>query len=296
MTPPPSPDMPLPQRLLALAQTLQYAWFVGHLTLLLSTLRYGLSYIFLRWYSPWALVSYRVAFLSAAATYGIVVYKAYRARIRSRQANSPLVLATDENAQYLAMALVWLFSRQIPLALLPFAVYSVFHVATYTRTNLIPVFQPPPPKPRAPSGGAAAAASTTADGKSSSTRPTSALADALGKFVKEYYDASMGIVALLEIFTWFRLVISLLTFSRGAIFLMVAYTAFLRARYAQSGFLQAMVQQLTARADAVLNNQSVPPQARQAWHTIKNVVRQATDATDLSRFVQQGGQRPKKAQ
>lgn len=31
-----------------------------------------------------------------------------------------------------AMALVWLFSRQIPLALLPFTVYSVFHVATYT--------------------------------------------------------------------------------------------------------------------------------------------------------------------
>ena len=36
------------------------------------------------------------------------------------------------------MALVWLFSPQYPLAMLPFGVYSVFHVATYSRTNLIP--------------------------------------------------------------------------------------------------------------------------------------------------------------
>ncbi len=48
-------------------------------------------------------LSYRTAFIAAAATYGIVVYKAYRARMRSgtRQAGGPMVIAKDENAQYL---------------------------------------------------------------------------------------------------------------------------------------------------------------------------------------------------
>ncbi|EDN91700.1 hypothetical protein SS1G_07560 [Sclerotinia sclerotiorum 1980 UF-70] len=56
-----------------------------------------------------------------------------------------------------SMAIVWLFSKQYPIAMLPFGVYSVFHVATYTRTNLIPTLQPAPqstdpkaaPKPNA---------------------------------------------------------------------------------------------------------------------------------------------------
>ncbi|KAI9757898.1 MAG: hypothetical protein M1815_005872 [Lichina confinis] len=282
MTPPPSADQPLTQRLLALVQTLQFGWFSGHVVLIFATIQYFISYITLRYYNWWAQGSYRLAFFAAAVTYGVVVYKAYRARMRSgsRQANTPLVLVTDENVQYLAMALVWLLSRQIPLAMLPFAIYSIFHVATYFRTNLVPVISPSPRE-------------RTADGKP----PPNALADSLGRFVKEYYDASMGFVALLEIATWVRVLLSFLTFSRGAIILFVAYTAFLRARYAQSGFMQSIVQQLTARVDATVANEGTPPAARQAWTTVKSVASQAVDATDMSRYFQQTeGPRAKKAQ
>ncbi len=57
-------------------------------------------------YTRWARYSYRTAFVAAAATYGIVVYKAHRARMRggSRQqggANGALALLGDENVQYL---------------------------------------------------------------------------------------------------------------------------------------------------------------------------------------------------
>lgn len=84
-----------------LAQTLQFAWFCGHLTLLLCVLRYGLSYITFNFKSKWAAYSYRTAFVAAAVTYGIVVYKAYRARMRAGKNNSPITLITDENVQYL---------------------------------------------------------------------------------------------------------------------------------------------------------------------------------------------------
>lgn len=277
MAPPPPANLPLGQRLAALAQTLQFAWFGGHVFLLFAAVRYSLSYITFNSASRWAAFSYRLAFLSATVTYGIVVYKAYRARMRAGKQGSVTSLLTDENVQYLVMALVWLFSRQIPLAVLPFAVYSVFHVLTYVRTNLLPTIQP----------------QATSDG--SKPKP-SGLSDTIGKFVKEYYDGSMTLVAILEIALWFRVIGSALLFQKGSWILLVVYTVFFRARYAQSSFVQGAITQLTTRIDAQLANQSTPPAVRQGWGTAKNILRQAADATDINRYVGGAQGAPKKAQ
>lgn len=178
------------------------------------------------------------------------------------------------------MALVWLFSRQIPMAVLPFAVYSVFHVATYVRSNLLPAIQPPP-----------------AAGPQGAKPKPSGASDMIGRFVKEYYDGSMTLVAILEIALWFRVMGSALLFQKGSWILFLVYTVFFRARYAQSSFVQGAITQLTARIDAQLANQSTPPAARQGWGMFKNILRQAADATDIRKYV--GGQQgavPKKAQ
>jgi len=106
MAPPPPASLPLSQRLAALAQTLQFAWFAGHVTLLLSAFRYSLSYITFNYGSRWAAFSYRTAFLSACVTYGIVVYKAYRARVRQGKQGGLLSLAVDENVQYLSKSIL----------------------------------------------------------------------------------------------------------------------------------------------------------------------------------------------
>lgn len=174
------------------------------------------------------------------------------------------------------MALVWLYSRQMPLAILPFAVYSIFHVATYTRTNLIPTFSPPKS-----AGPQASPASPNAQRPASSSSP---LANGIGKFVKEYYDASMMLVAGLEIALWFRVLLSALTFSKGSFVLLAIYSVFLRARYTQSQFHQGVVGQGVARVDAVVSNQSTPPAARQGWDTTKGLMRQLHDATDIRRY------------
>ena len=79
----------------------RFGWFAGHLTLLFCTFRYFLSYVTFNYYSRWARYSYRTAFVAAAATYGIVVYKQARASPRGRQPGGPLALAGDENVQYL---------------------------------------------------------------------------------------------------------------------------------------------------------------------------------------------------
>ena len=173
------------------------------------------------------------------------------------------------------MALVWLFSPQYPLAMLPFGVYSIFHVATYTRTNLIPTIQPPQPM-------------AAVSGASPSAKPTfkpNAMADTIGRFVKEYYDLSMGLVAILEILLWGRLLLSAITFTKGSWILIAIYTAFLRSRFAQSSFVQAQFGQLEARIDSLVGSQSTPPAARQVWDGVKGGARTFHDATDVGKYV-----------
>ena len=158
------------------------------------------------------------------------------------------------------MALVWLYSRQVPLALLPFSVYSIFHVATYSRSYLIPTLQPP---------------------KQGGGQPP--MAETIGRFIKQYYDASMGLVAGLEMALLIRLTISLLTFSKGAFLLLAIYLAFFRARYSQSTFVQQSVRHITARIDSSVSHQTTPPAVRQGWETFKGVAQQAYKATEFSR-------------
>jgi len=268
-------------------QTLQFAWFVGHFVLLLSIVHYSLSYITFNSYSSRAQFSYRTAFLSAAVTYGIVVYKAYRAKARNGRGQVGLKeLASDENVQYLAMALVWLYAKQTPLALLPFGIYSVFHYASYVRQVVIPTIQPP--QQIAPPTGA-----------SPSAKPqykASPIADKLGAFVRNNYDFSMYMVATLEVGLWIRVFLSVLIFQKNAWLLLIIYTAFLRARYAQSVFVQKTVAHLRVRVDNLVAGQSSPPVARQVWEAIKQGIARLGDLTDFGRPAGGTVPGPKKAQ
>jgi hypothetical protein len=48
--------------------------------------------------------SYRLAFVAAATTYGIVVYKTFKSRAKAGARNPGVIgLAADENVQYLGM-------------------------------------------------------------------------------------------------------------------------------------------------------------------------------------------------
>ena len=116
------------------------------------------------------------------------------------------------------------------------------------------------------------------------------MADTIGRFVKEYYDASMTLVASLELALWFRILFSAIIFTKGSWILLAIYTVFIRARYSQSSFVQGAVGQFTGRVDALMANQSVPPAVRQGWETLKGVARKVTEQTDINRFA--GGRQP----
>jgi hypothetical protein len=183
------------------------------------------------------------------------------------------------------MALVWLFMPQYPIALLPYGIYSIFHVAT--RTNLIPTIIVP--QKISPAAGASPAG---ASAKAQYTQHP--LAETIGNFVTQYYDQSMSMVAFLELILWFRVFCAAILFQRRSWILLVIYTAFVRARFAKSIHVKTQVQVLEARFDNLVGSQGVPPAVRQVWEAVKNGIRQFHDATDLAKK-QDGAAPPKKS-
>lgn len=170
------------------------------------------------------------------------------------------------------MALIWLIMPQYIFAMLPYAIYSIFHVATYARSNLIPTISP---KMTLPPAGTPNAKPVPAPNP---------LSDKIGWFVKEYYDSAMSVVAGLEVATWIRLLLSAIFFQRRSWILIALYTAFLRARFSQSMHVQNSFGQLDARVNTILGAQNIPPAARQGWDTVKGAARQFHDATDVHRY------------
>lgn len=179
----------------------------------------------------------------------------------------------------LAMALVWLFAPQYSLAMLPYGIYSIFHVATYTRNNVIPTIQPSKPPAGASPGT-----------KAQSANP---IAEAIGSFVKKYYDMSMSVVSVLEIVLWTRLFLSALFFQKWSWILIVIYTVFLRTRFAQSSHVQDSFTVIESRVDSLVSAQGTPPAARTVWEGVKTGVRQFHEASDITKY-SNGSAVPKK--
>ncbi len=75
-----------------------------HMTLILTTFRYFLSWIRFNYYSGTAQFAYRTSFVAAALTYGIVVYKTQRARARTgaKPPGGLIAHLAEENVQYLS--------------------------------------------------------------------------------------------------------------------------------------------------------------------------------------------------
>lgn len=86
------------------------------MTLILTTIRYGFSWLRMNYYGGMAQFSYRTSFIAAALTYGIVVYKTQRARAKTGgKPEGPIGLLADENVQYLSTSLNLSRFTQLPL-------------------------------------------------------------------------------------------------------------------------------------------------------------------------------------
>ncbi|KAL0091335.1 hypothetical protein J3Q64DRAFT_1709490 [Phycomyces blakesleeanus] len=221
---------------------LHFVWFVGHATLLFSTAIYLFS--FLLFHPSW--IAYRFSLLSAIVSYSIVLFNSHKPTHSGDPFFKSLLL--DENTQYWGLAVYLLFTRRVSISLLPFALYSVFHVLQYARTNLLPVLAPHKPE----------------------------LQDQIKTLTTTHYSQAMHLIAQLEVFgVMGRLILGLLTF-RVSLFAVIFYGHFLRMRYFMSTYTRSVIQEAAVQVDKQLvpptAHPKVPPQVTKAYLTAKNMV------------------------
>ncbi|KAK9453894.1 hypothetical protein V1511DRAFT_489323 [Dipodascopsis uninucleata] len=231
------------QKLLQLAKTLQFSWFTGHVLVLIGVIFYSLSALRFSVNNYWARFWYREAYFAVIVTYGIVLYRSYRS-------SSPSVttILCDDNAQYLAIALLWFSQKPLLATLPPFAIYSFFHVLTYVRTSILPTI-----------------------GQSSS----SSLSSRIQSFVDNYNDKFTSLVANLELILLVRIFFNALLWRKGSWIALIIYGCFIRFRYEQSAFTKLAVRNWEVRFDSLIAHPAVPAVVKNGWIHLKTVVKNA---------------------
>ncbi|KAJ2908404.1 Transmembrane nucleoporin, partial [Coemansia aciculifera] len=231
--------------------TAQFYWWVGHLVVL----SFGLTYYMKRLlFSGGANWYYSQAYLGALTSYAIVIYKTYG----PPQANLAFMqrLLVDENVEYLMLATYWYWNSPVFVTLVPFVVFSLFHVITYTRSVAIPLFFPEVTGEIQRARQAESTAGGSAAGGVLMSVPARA-SKYMGDWSSRYYSPALREVGVWEVAVigvW--LVVGALTL-QSPFLAPVFYVQFLRMRYALSAPTRAAFRRVRIWLDKLLT----PPQA-----------------------------------
>ncbi|KAK9702144.1 Transmembrane nucleoporin [Basidiobolus ranarum] len=235
------PQVPttLVERLKPLVLTPRFAWWIGHCIVTLSFFFYSFNKIFgsaasaQSWY-------YRL-YIGVLLSYGITVWKTYG----MPQFNTAFLqrIFMDDNVHYLFMGFLWYVSAPLFITIVPFAVYSLFHVIDFARVTFLPTIFPD---------------MNTATRSPGATHAAN-LAKAIKRFKDTYYDAAMKNVAKVEVIGVMGLqILGVITFQLSP-FGVLFYANFLRIRY----HLSPHIRQTFAEVRAVLDKHLLPPTANQ---------------------------------
>ncbi|KAK4515144.1 uncharacterized protein ATC70_002754 [Mucor velutinosus] len=224
-------------------KSLHFGWFVGHALVVLSALAFAISNLV---FHPLGFF-YRLAYLGVIASYGIVLWNSYKP-LTNKESYFKLMLL-DENFQYLIIAVFFLFSRRVAVTLIPFFIYSVFHVLDFVDADLIPQLAPHQTK----------------------------IQSHIQNIVSKYYDTAMILVAKIEVCgVMTRLVLGLFVF-RSSILSILVYTQFLRMRYYMSEHTREFLTELGTKVDKALTpptaHPKIPPAVVNAYATAKEKLR-----------------------
>lgn len=225
-----------------MATSQHYLWASGHFILLVSAFRCFAASLLLKTVSTWW---FKASFTGALISYAIVCQKSFG----TPQANTAFLRRAilDENVQYFLLAFFWWSSKPITITLLPYAIFSLFHALTFTRTTLMPRFLPPGPPATA--------------GGPPQPHP---IAKKLQLWVKSNYDTAMRAVAYVELVIFVRVLFGALTL-QNSLLSPVVYAHFLRQRYYQSTFTRDALATTNAWIDELVRKPGNPPILVQVW-------------------------------
>lgn len=225
-------------------------WAAGHLLTFLAGVRYLFAAATFSWagYELW----YRIAYLGAIVSYGVVIYKSFGVPRTDRAYVQRALM--DENVQYLVIAMYWCWIQPIALTLIPYVTFSLFHLLTFTRTTILPSMIP---------------ANQAADG--TSTPAGGNWSKGIQSWVKENYDRAMRFVSYAEVVIFVRVLIGALLF-RNSLIAPLLYAHFLRLRFYMSSFTRAAFQHVRGELDQLTQHESCPPAVRKGYLMLMDLV------------------------
>lgn len=229
-----------PAGMAALVKNAQFPWFVGHIFVLLGGFFYMLGVVRIFKSPGFPLFWYRLAYVAAMATFAITLKESYL-----KKPPSAAQLTQDDNVHYLLVALLWLVSKPSMLTLIPFMIFSLFHVVTFTRSSVLP-----------------------AVGKSSDT----GLGGQLKQFATTYNEQLLAVASQVELLLLFFMIPSALTFKKVSLIPFLFYLVFIKVRFDQSFHMRQAVKTWEVRADNLMSNPNVPPAVKQGWISFKQAL------------------------
>ncbi|KAL3231762.1 Pore membrane protein of 33 kDa [Nakaseomyces bracarensis] len=228
--PPVQPQGYVTDRFMRLAKTLQFSWFAGHFIVVLSSLLYLFKF---------SETLYRFAYVGVLASFGIITYQ------QGLHQKVSLALLTNENILYFALALLWFFTPRFSMSLVPYLMFSVFHVLVYMKTTLLPqVFN------------------QTLEQKSKAVV-------FIDRFVLDYNERCMYWVSTTELIILVLLIIRALCFLTRSWIVLVFYILFIKIKYETSKYMKAAFSQWRVRMDGVISHPGVPPQVKAIYNQFK---------------------------
>jgi len=224
---------------MASSQVPHYAWAFGHMLLLLCTFFYLPSALRHPFTTPKTAYSYRIAYIGGLTSYGIVCFKA----LGTPSVNLAFLkrAMADENCQYFLLAIFWLLTKPVSLSLVPYSIFSTFHVLTFVRTTVLPKLAPPKPPAR--------------EGERQSK--DTPLQKQLHAIVKAQYDPAMNICAHAELAILVRIIIGVPLMWNGFM-APIAFAHFLRLRYYYSMFSRSAIKAADSRLTSYVEQSPEP--------------------------------------
>lgn len=181
--------------------------------------------------------SYRLAYVGCLESFGIILYQSYKS-------SKPDVytLLADSNFQYTFEALLWLCAPRNLLLLVPFAVFSTFHVLGYLKNVLLPA---------------------VGANKALSARFSSFIAGNNGRLL--VFVANVEFVLLLHV------LLRALFFRKRAWIVLVVYGFFMKLRFDRSPYTRGVFKEYEVRLDGIFADPRM--WGGEWWERIKGIKR-----------------------
>lgn len=224
------------EKLLELVYTLQFAWFVGNVLTVVGFIASTLT--FLRILPSLYKIDYLVTLLGVLISFGILVLQ-----LVQKNGLRFGILIRDDNTHYILLGGFLLFLRPyVWLTLVPFAIFSTFHVLAYVNGYILPLVG----------------------------LDKSNLSTTITNFVSQNNAKSIEAASGIELLTYVWLLLRMITFRKRSLSPVLVYTVFLKKRYEVSGFTRSYVKSIADAGDKIVNDVNHPV-LRDIWAHIRNV-------------------------